>query len=293
MARALRAIVANECYHVINRGNQKARVFHCDSDYAAFIGFMLEAQDRIELPLLAVCLMPNHIHLVVRPCRDCDLAKWMSWLFTTHVRRHHRKYGTTGRLWQGRYKASLIQRDQHLLTVLRYVERNALSANLVNRAEDWRWSSLNWRALPTPPLALTPAPIALPSYWMDFVNQALTSAELEAIRESVRRQRPFGSPEWVEASARATGSEQSIAPIGRPRRKREGTDPFCWEKGAAPISERQALRTEPGQRRLIPAPQGDDLEDLAHFPGQHEPARLAGEPRPVLRIVLRQREFGS
>ena len=204
----------------MNRGNQKARVFHSSADYAAFLEYMREAQDRLELPVLALCLMPNHVHLVVRPRHDGDIAPWVSWLFTTHVRRHHRKYGTTGRLWQGRYKACLIQQDHHLLTVLRYVERNALAANLVGRAEDWRWGSLNWRTTDFVPLPLAPAPIDLPKWWTEFVNQPMTAAELLAVRESVNRQRPFGAPEWAQVAAIRTGMEQSLAPIGRPRRKR-------------------------------------------------------------------------
>ncbi len=220
MPRPPRTICANECYHVINRGNQKARLFHSAADYDAFVGYMREAQERVELPLLAVCLMPNHLHLVVRPLRDEDVASWISWLFTTHVRRHHRKYGTTGRLWQGRFKASLIQQDQHLLTVLRYVERNALRSRLVERAEDWRWGSLMWRDSNDPPFALTPSPVELPKWWKEFVNQPMTAAELLAVRESINRQRPFGSPDWAEAAAKRDGLEQSLAPIGRPRRKR-------------------------------------------------------------------------
>jgi len=204
----------------MNRGNQKARVFHSSADYAAFLEYMREAQDRLELPVLALCLMPNHVHLVVRPRRDGDIAPWVSWLFTTHVRRHHRKYGTTGRLWQGRYKACLIQQDHHLLTVLRYVERNALAANLVARAQDWRWGSLNWRTTDFVPLPLAPAPIDLPKWWTEFVNQPMTAAELLAVRESVNRQRPFGAPEWAQLAAIRTGMEQSLTPIGRPRRKR-------------------------------------------------------------------------
>jgi len=220
MARAPRMISANECYHVINRGNQKARIFHDNHDYASFLGLMNDAQARIEVPLLAVCLMPNHVHLVVRPRQDGDIAAWISWLFTTHVRRHHCKYGTTGRLWQGRYKASHIQQDHHLLTVLRYVERNALAKNLVERAENWRWGSLQWRGSSNGPVKLTPAPVDLPSWWTEFVNQPMTAAELAAVRECIYRQRPFGSPEWVEASARESGMEQSLGPLGRPRRKR-------------------------------------------------------------------------
>jgi hypothetical protein len=90
----------------------------------------------------------------------------------------------------------------------------------VRRAEDWRWGSLSWRGSEHAPFALTPAPIDLPKWWADFVNQPMTAAELKAVRESVNRQRPFGSPDWVEVIARDSGAEHTLAPIGRPRRKR-------------------------------------------------------------------------
>ena len=222
MPRALRAITANECYHIINRGNQKARVFHITADYAAFLAYMREAQERIDLPLLAVFLMPNHVHLVVRPRQDADFASWISWLFTTHVRRHHRKYGTTGRLWQGRYKSCLIQQDHHLLTVLRYVERNALAGKLVTRAEDWRWGSLNWRGLHAMRRIDAHACTDRSPEMVDRVRESAhdVGRACRLSRESVYRQRPFGAPDWVETAARENGFEQSLAPIGRPRRKR-------------------------------------------------------------------------
>jgi putative transposase len=114
----------------------------------------------------------------------------------------------------------LIQQDHHLLTVLRYVERNALAAKLVKRAEEWQWGSLNWRNSDFSPLELTALPIELPSWWMAFVNQPMTAAELLAVRECVNRQRPFGAPEWAQDAAINSGMEQSLAALGRPRRKR-------------------------------------------------------------------------
>jgi putative transposase len=136
MPRTSRAIVANHYYHVINRGNDQLQRFHDRVDLNAFLGLIAEAHHHAPLPIVGACVMPNHVHLVVRPTRDDDLAQWTHWLFTTHARRYHRKHGGSGRVWQGRYKAFVIQGDAHLLTVLRYVERNALSANLVRRAED-------------------------------------------------------------------------------------------------------------------------------------------------------------
>ncbi len=225
MPRTARAVVADHCYHLINRGNKKATVFHERADYEQFLALIARAQQRGHLPILAACLMPNHIHLVVRPTQAHDLARWTHWVFTTHVRWYHAKYSSTGRVWQGRYKAFAAQGDHHLLTVMRYVERNALRANLVERAEDWEWGSLSWRRVAAPPVAVSAPPIALPSYWRQLVNEPQTAAELEAIRECVNRQRPFGSEEWVKAQAANMGLEAAMSPIGRPRKYKSSRVP--------------------------------------------------------------------
>ena len=208
------------CYHVINRGNKKARVFHDAEDYAQFLAALHLAQERVEVPVLAACLMPNHFHLVVRPAADDDFGAWARWLFTTHVRWHHARYQSSGHIWQGRYKAFLIQEDHHLLTVMRYVERNALRANLVERAEDWAWGSLAWRTTRSPPAALTESPVALPSYWRHLVNEPQSTVEVEAIRTSVNRQRPFGDRDWAARRSSELGIAQTLKEIGRPRRSR-------------------------------------------------------------------------
>jgi putative transposase len=218
MPRTARFIVANYCYHVLNRSNKKARILHASADYDQFLAALHLAQQRVHIPILAACLMPNHFHLVVRPSSADDLARWMQWAFTTQVRWHHAKYETSGRLWQGRYKAFLIQEDHHLLTVMRYVERNALRANLVERAEDWKWGSLGWRSARMPPVELAECPVALPSYWRHLVNEPQTAAEVAEIRTCVNRQRPFGEHAWVEEKARELGIEHSLIPVGRPRK---------------------------------------------------------------------------
>jgi putative transposase len=219
MPRTARAIVGGYCYHLINRGNNQARLFHEYADYAAFLSVVVRTQQCFVVPILAACVMPNHLHLVVRPIEGEDLARWTHRLFTTHVRRHHRKYRTTGRLWQGRFKAFLIQEDHHLITVMRYVERNALRAGLVGRAEEWRWGSLQWRTMQGPqPIELAPSPVALPDNWVTYVNEPQTLAELESIRTCIQRQRPYGAERWVEDQASDLGLLHTIAPLGRPRR---------------------------------------------------------------------------
>ncbi len=165
-----------------------------------------------------MCLMPNHFHLVLAPVGDDDLSRWMHWLGTCQARRHHKRHGTTGRVWEGRFKSFPIKSDGHLLTVLRYVERNALRANLVQQAQDWPWSSVRWRVQGTE--LLDPSPLALPEDWVARVNAPQTAKELEALRQSVNREVPFGDSQWQEQAAKRLGLEHTLRPPGRPRKPR-------------------------------------------------------------------------
>jgi putative transposase len=88
-------------YHVLNRGNRREEVFHKPADYDAFVKVIADANSRLAVDVLGYCLMPNHFHLVIRPHAAGDLGRWIQWLLTAHVRRHHRHYGKTGRVWQG------------------------------------------------------------------------------------------------------------------------------------------------------------------------------------------------
>lgn len=141
MPRPPRYAPADLCYHVINRGNGRATVFHKDGDYLAFTRILSLACERHFMRLLSYCLMPNHFHFVLWPQRNGDLPRMMQWLTTCHVRRYHRHYQGSGHVWQGRYKSFAAQASGYLLTLLRYVERNPVRAKLVRRAENWRWSS--------------------------------------------------------------------------------------------------------------------------------------------------------
>ena len=201
MPRTARASVGDICYHVINRGNARIEVFHKDGDYRAFVELIRLACERIPMRILAYCVMPNHFHLALWPYSDRDLGRWMQWLLTTHVRRYHQHYRSSGHLWQGRFKAFPIEQDDHLLTVLRYIERNPLRAGLVEQAEGWRWSSLQDGRADKPFNAIDPGPVPRPENWLPWVNEPLGAAELEEIRQSVNRGTPYGSAAWVSRIA--------------------------------------------------------------------------------------------
>ncbi len=216
MPRTARASAGGVCYHVLNRGNGRQRIFSGDGDYAAFLDLLAAACERLPLRILGLCLMPNHFHLLLWPHADGDLSRWMQWLLTAHVRRYHGRRGTSGHVWQGRFKAFPIEQDEHFLTVLRYVERNPQRAGLVRRAVQWPWSSLALRARHAGLLA--DPPVKLPRNWVERVHRPETAEELAAVRESVVRGAPFGSPAWRTRMAAALGLEAALRPRGRPRK---------------------------------------------------------------------------
>jgi putative transposase len=167
--------------------------------------------------------MDNHWHLILWPRKDGDLSRFMLRLTTAHVRRcyahyHHRD---GGHLYQGRFKNFPIEKDRHLLTVLRYAEANPLRAKLVERAELWQWSSLHAHLNHTMADLLDEWPIDRPVDWIDVVNSAVEADDLEALRTSVVRGRPYGSPAWVQRTAARLGLQFTLRPRGRPPKNKE------------------------------------------------------------------------
>ena len=218
MPRTSRASRGGFVYHVLNRGNGQNAVFHNDDDFAAFVCLMREAHEKVPMRLTGYCLMANHFHLLLWPHKDGDLSRWMQWLMTSHVRRYHRHYQSSGHVWQGRFRAFPIQSGNHYLTVLRYVERNPLRANLVDRSQDWEWSSLKPTVRSGPEGLLSDGPVAKAAQWTRHVNSLQNEAELKSLRESVARGTPFGDSRWQIATASKLGLESSLRPRGRPKK---------------------------------------------------------------------------
>jgi putative transposase len=210
MPRIPRGQVAGHAYHVLNRGNGGAVVFHKDGDYTALLDLLATAKAKHPVKVLGFCLMPNHFHLVVQPATAAALSSFMQWWMTSHVRRYHQHYRSHGHVWQGRFKSFPIQQDSHLLTVLRYVLRNPVRAGLVEQAVQWPWSSLR-----LPHLA-DAAPVPLPEEGTSWIDQPLVAHELTTLRTCVNRQQPFGTPEWQQRLATALGLESTLRPRGRP-----------------------------------------------------------------------------
>ena len=216
MPRVARQLRQGYCYHVLNRGNAKAPLYLDRFDYVAFRKTLAGMRAAYPLRLLEYCLMPNHFHLVLQAGQSGAISEAMQWVQTSYAARFRAKYNGAGHVFQGRFKSFPIQADEHLLVVMRYVERNPVRAHLVDDASDWRWSSCRWRGRPCAPIDQSPVPLGLD--WNAYVNAPRTSAELAALRRSITRGAPFGSDRWQRDTADELGLKSSLRPRGRPRK---------------------------------------------------------------------------
>ncbi|MGO8689377.1 MAG: transposase [Thermoguttaceae bacterium] len=220
MPRHARVAPGGLVYHALNRAVAGLPLFRKEADYAAFERIMIEAHALHPTRILAWCLMRNHWHFVLWPREEGEVTAFLRWLAHTHAMRWHVAHGTVGRghLYQGRFKSFPVQEDGHVLTVCRYVERNALSARVVRRAEDWRWGSL-WARRSGPPVLqslLSDWPVERPAHWLRLVNQPLTEKEREALRTSVARGRPYGDDDWQQKQVKRLGLLHTMRREGRP-----------------------------------------------------------------------------
>lgn len=205
---------------MLNRSVGRLTLFEKPADYEAFYRVLWEAWLEVPIRILDWCLMPNHWHFVVWPETDDQTTEFFWQLTLTHAMRWHAHYGTlgTGHLYQGRFKSFPIEEDDHLYGVLRYTERNAQRAQLVARAEDWKWGNAWWRehAKTSDQKILSDWPLARPMQWLEWVNEPQNEQELAAIRHCVRRGTPYGNSEWVTNTAARLGLEFTLRPRGRP-----------------------------------------------------------------------------
>jgi len=217
MPRVARGLADGLIYHIVNRGNGRQEVFHKDHDYLSFVELLKNALQRYPVRLYAYCLMPNHFHLLLVPEIAEDLSKFMQWFMTSHVRRYHRHYKTSGHIWQGRFKSFIVQADRHLLTVVRYIEGNPVRAGLSASAAHWKWSSHSERIFGTPEI-ISNLPIALPDEWTTFVDTPLIDSELEKLRKSINRQAPYGAEQWQIQISKELGLDSTMNLRGRPKK---------------------------------------------------------------------------
>jgi REP element-mobilizing transposase RayT len=140
MSRPLRIEFPGAIYHVTSRGDRRESIYRDDKDRGGHLAVIAQAMERFDAQVLAYCLMINHFHLVLHT-RQANLSRLMRHINGVYTQRFNRRHGLVGHLFQGRFKAILVDRDAYLLALCRYVERNPVAARMVSEATDWPWSS--------------------------------------------------------------------------------------------------------------------------------------------------------
>jgi putative transposase len=222
MPRPPRLDIGGNYYHILNRANARMQIFFNEEDYQMIEQILKEAVELFETKLLAYCIMPNHIHLVLATEHDGELAHLMKWITQTHTNRWHAKHNTvgTGHLYQGRYKSFIIQDEPHLFTVLRYVERNPLTAKLVKNPLNWKYSSLYKRhhGSSNKHTFLSLWSIEEPKDYVQYLTQAITPKEIEKLEQSEMKSLPYGDDQYILDTVEKYDLQAATRGRGRPKK---------------------------------------------------------------------------
>jgi putative transposase len=222
MARMARVVAPGAPHHVTQRGNRRQPTFFGEEDYAVYRHLLAGGCKAAGVEVLAYCLMPNHVHLILVPQDEDGLRAALAETHRRYSRHINQRQGWRGYLWQGRF-ASVVMDEAHLLACARYVELNPVRAQLTARPQDWAWSSAraHLEGAADPLVGARPMLQRVPD-WADFLGQRPSEAELKAIRAGERTGRPLGSAGFIarlEGELGRSLAKQKTGP--KPRRSED------------------------------------------------------------------------
>ena len=224
MPRLPRIDVVGVPQHIVVRGVDRQPCFFADADRRLYIQIVADAARRSNVAIHAFVLMTNHVHLLSTGRVPGALSAMMHRVGLRYVRRVNTRYGRTGTLFEGRFRASLVQSERHLLACMRYIELNPVRARMVDRPEDYPWSSFrrnagiacaDWLSPHEEYLHLGTSADARAKAWRDLVTTGSSDAELSNIRNHVNRNCALGDSRFQKSIAELLGRRVHIVPRGR------------------------------------------------------------------------------
>jgi len=228
MARKPRSLLwtPSACYHVLNRGHARERIFHDDADREYFLSLLSRYRDRFGLAIFHYCLMDNHFHLLTQLPDARRLSALLAGMLVSYWHHYRRRYQLVGHLFQGRSKTPAVEVECYLLSCGRYIERNPLEAGLVESPWDYRWSSCRAYAYgePNPLLASNP-------YYQELSSDPKRRQELwrEFLRGEDLKEAAVRESDWIVG---ASSFQRQMAQIGgRPQPRRRGRLPEPGAEG--------------------------------------------------------------
>lgn len=229
MARLPRLVVPHQVHHVIQRAIDHLVIFRDDEDYAAFLGWLREAARQFKVAVHAYVLMPSHLHLLLTPQDQTGLGRMMQWIGRYYVPYFNAKYHRTGTLWQGRYRATIIESEPYLLPCSRYIELNPVLDDVVSAPADYPWSSCAHHVGVKPDPVITDHPI----YWalgntpfdreaayQRLMEQRPDAEEIRVMTDAVLKGWPLGSDKFKSSLEKQASRRVTPAKRGRPAKPR-------------------------------------------------------------------------
>jgi len=220
-----RIVLPHYPHHIVQRGHNRQVIFAGRQDYQRYLDTLRELKEKYAVAVYAFCLMTNHVHLLLSPCEPTGLGKLMKRLAGRQTRHHNRLEGRTGTLWEGRYKSSLVERDDYLLACCRYIELNPVRARMVAEPQDYAWSSCRYRLGADTSDWLDPDPCYLSlgedeaerrRRYREFLLAGIPSGEWELIREAVQRGQLTRAGHFTQEVAGILGRRVERRGRGRP-----------------------------------------------------------------------------
>jgi len=225
MARQPRFFVAGEVLHVIQRGNNRGPIFASEEDYRLFLDCLVQASRLHGVLIHAYVLMTNHVHLLATPLRKESLPKVLQSVGRRYVQYFNCAYQRSGTLWEGRYRATVVDSERYLLTCMRYIELNPVRAGMVGHPGEYRWTSYHANAQGAPDVLIRPhelyerlghsGPEQQRAYRQLFRAQ-LSGVDVEAIRDATNKNWALGNEQFKQRIEALSGRRSNLVRKGRP-----------------------------------------------------------------------------
>ncbi len=219
MPRISRAVAVGFPHHITQRGNYRQIVFEKDDDYLQYLEWLQMYSNKYALKIWGYCLMGNHVHLIAVPMQVDSLSKTLNTLHMRYSQYINARQENRGHLWQGRFFSCALD-ERHLYAAMRYVENNPVRANIVENAEDYRWSSASAHAgLKTDKVFTDDCYIVdRIKDWSAYLKEKDDTELVEGIRKNTKTGRPCGDDRFVMEMEKLLGRKLTASPKGRPRK---------------------------------------------------------------------------
>lgn len=221
MPRIARIVAIGFPHHIVQRGNNKEKVFLDKNDYKTYLFLLEKYSVNKNVIVLAYCLMPNHVHLILKPGEEKTLFKTMQGVALCYTQYFNRKYNRTGRLWECRYHSTVIDEEKYLWAVCRYVEKNPVRAGIARSPKSYAYSSARAHILEESNTLLKEALFDEDelSNYKRFMSAREIKREVANIRKKTKLGQPLGDRKFVNILSEKLGRKLTFKPKGRPTRK--------------------------------------------------------------------------